>query len=96
MGNSVVGETVFFSVVIPTYNRRPILEKCLRALEVQELSGSSAYEVVLVDDGSTDGTLDWLKAHKEEFPHVRWFEQDHAGPAAARTLGISQARGDII
>lgn len=96
MGNSVVGETVFFSVVIPTYNRRPILEKCLRALEVQELSGSSAYEVVLVDDGSTDGTLDWLKARKEEFPHVRWFEQDHAGPAAARNLGISQALGDII
>ncbi|MHC5826910.1 MAG: glycosyltransferase family 2 protein, partial [Nostoc sp.] len=32
-----MGETVFFSVVIPTYNRQPILEKCLRALEVQEL-----------------------------------------------------------
>ncbi|MBN3924678.1 glycosyltransferase [Nostoc sp. NMS4] len=94
-----MGETVFFSVVIPTYNRQPILEKCLRALEVQELSQPSSvtgYEIVLVDDGSTDGTLEWLTAHKEEFPHVRWFGQDHAGPAAARNLGVEQALGDTI
>lgn len=96
---SVVGETVFFSVVIPTYNRQPILEKCLRALEVQQLSKPSAvsdYEIVLVDDGSTDATLEWLAEHKEEFPHVRWFQQDHAGPAAARNLGVEQALGDTI
>lgn len=94
-----MGETVFFSVVIPTYNRQPILEKCLRALEMQELSQPSAvsrYEIVLVDDGSTDGTLDWLTEHKEEFPHVQWFQQDHAGPAAARNLGVEQAQGDTI
>ncbi|MBD2250809.1 glycosyltransferase family 2 protein [Nostoc parmelioides] len=99
MGSTVVGETVFISVVIPTYNRQPILEKCLRALEAQQLSASTVineYEIVLVDDGSTDGTLDWLATHKEEFPHVRWFEQDHAGPAAARNLGVEQAQGDII
>ncbi|MDB9402547.1 glycosyltransferase [Microcystis aeruginosa CS-567/02-A1] len=90
---------MFFSVVIPTYNRQPILEKCLRALEVQELSGSSSvtdYEIVLIDDGSTDGTLEWLAAHKAEFPHVRCFEQDHAGPAAARNLGVEKALGDTI
>ncbi|MEH1918725.1 glycosyltransferase family 2 protein [Nostoc sp.] len=94
-----MGETVFFSVVIPTYNRQPILEKCLRALELQELSQPSSvtdYEIVLVDDGSTDGTLEWLAAHKEEFPHVRWFQQDHAGPAAARNLGVEKAQGDTI
>jgi glycosyltransferase involved in cell wall biosynthesis len=99
MGNIVVGETVFFSVVIPTYNRLPILQKCLGALERQELSASSTvtgYEIVLVDDGSTDGTLDWLVANKQEFPHVRWFQQDHAGPAAARNLGVEQALGDTI
>ncbi|MEH1902041.1 MAG: glycosyltransferase [Nostoc sp.] len=94
-----MGETVFFSVVIPTYNRQPILEKCLRALEMQELSQPSSvtnYEIVLVDDGSTDGTLDWLTEYKEEFPHVRWFQQDHAGPAAARNLGVEQALGNTI
>ncbi|MTJ11488.1 glycosyltransferase [Anabaena sp. UHCC 0187] len=99
MGNSFFGETVFFSIVIPTYNRLPILEKCLRALEGQEFSNKNyiqGYEVVLVDDGSTDDTLNWLAAHKDEFPHVRCFEQDHAGPAAARNLGVEKAQGDTI
>ncbi|MBE9233840.1 glycosyltransferase [Cuspidothrix issatschenkoi LEGE 03284] len=99
MGNSVLGETVFLSIVIPTYNRLPILEKCLRALETQELSKENhieGYEVVLVDDGSTDGTLNWLATHKDEFTHLRCFEQNHAGPAAARNLGVEKAQGDTI
>jgi glycosyltransferase involved in cell wall biosynthesis len=90
---------VFFSVVIPTYNRLPILQKCLRALENQQIKSNSAisgYEVVLVDDGSTDGTLAWLAAHRQEFPHVRTFEQDHQGPAAARNLGVKSAQGETI
>ena len=90
---------MFFSIVIPTYNRLPILEKCLRALESQEFSDKTYiedYEVVLVDDGSTDGTLNWLALHKDEFPHVRCFEQNHAGPAAARNLGVEKAQGDTI
>ncbi|MEA5570708.1 glycosyltransferase family 2 protein [Calothrix sp. UHCC 0171] len=92
------GEAVFFSVVIPTYNRKPILEKCLQALEVQQLSHSAVtgYEVVLVDDGSTDGTLQWLEKCKNEFPHVRVFSQNHQGPSAARNLGVEQATGDTI
>ncbi|MFO5527072.1 MAG: glycosyltransferase family 2 protein [Cuspidothrix sp.] len=99
MGNIALGETVFLSIVIPTYNRLPILEKCLRALETQELSKENhieGYEVVLVDDGSTDGTLNWLATHKDEFTHVRCFEQNHAGPAAARNLGVEKAQGDTI
>jgi glycosyltransferase involved in cell wall biosynthesis len=90
---------LFFSVVIPTYNRRPILEKCLRALEHQQLRADSVvtgYEVVLVDDGSTDGTLEWLIFHNSEFPHVRSLSQNHQGPAAARNLGVEQAKGDTI
>ncbi len=90
---------MFFSVVIPTYNRKLILQKCLRALEHQQLRSDSVvsgYEVVLVDDGSTDGTLEWLESHSSEFSHVRSHSQDHMGPAAARNLGVEKAIGDTI
>ena len=89
---------MFISVVIPTYNRKPILEKCLKALEKQQLNDDiiSNYEIVLVDDGSTDGTLEWLQENKKKFPHVCAFSQDHLGPAAARNLGVTKAKGDII
>jgi glycosyltransferase involved in cell wall biosynthesis len=89
---------VFFSVVIPTYNRKPILEKCLNALEHQVFDPDqiAGYEVVVVDDGSTDHTVGWLQAHAADYPHVRLFEQDHMGPAAARNLGVEKAEGDTI
>jgi len=90
---------VFLSVVIPTYNRRPILEKCLRALAQQQWEptiGITGYEVVVVDDGSTDDTIAWLTAHSAEFPHVRCLEQSHLGPAAARNLGVQAAQGEWI
>ena len=89
---------MFFSVVIPTYNRLPILEKCLRALESQTFDSIAikGYEVIVVDDGSTDDTLPWLANHQDELPHVKVFEQNHQGPAVARNLGVQQAEGDTI
>jgi glycosyltransferase involved in cell wall biosynthesis len=89
---------MFFSIVIPTYNRQPILEKCLTALELQKFTDQkvSKYEIILVDDGSTDGTLEWLKTHQQDFPSVRVFQQDHQGPATARNLGVKMAQGEII
>ncbi len=88
---------MFFSVVIPTYNRKPILEKCLRALENQNYDPPIMdYEVIVVDDGSTDGTVPWLEANATEFPHVQLLPQSHQGPAAARNLGVEASKGDFI
>lgn len=88
---------MFISVVIPTYNRRAILEKCLSALEHQDACGElDDYEVVVVDDGSTDGTPDWLRSNADRFLRVRLFEQSHGGPAEGRNRGVTNARGDVI
>lgn len=83
-----------WSVVIPTYNRLPILQKCLTALENQDFT--QPYEVVVVDDGSTDQTIDFLTDHAADFPHVCLYQQDHGGAAAARNFGILQAKGETI
>jgi len=88
---------MFLSVVIPTYNRLPILQKCLQALEDQELAAPiTGYEVVLVDDGSTDDTVSWLHEHGANLPHLRLIQQEHGGPAEGRNRGVAQARGDVI
>ena len=90
---------MFLSVVIPTYNRRQILEKCLLALEQQHFSEQtsiSGYEVILVDDGSTDETLPWLETQRNHFPHLCIYQQNHQGPAAARNLGVKMAKGETI
>jgi len=88
---------MFLSVVIPTYNRLPILRQCLEALERQELAAPiERFEVVLVDDGSTDDTVVWLEANAASLPHLRLIRQDHGGPAEGRNRGVEQARGDVV
>ncbi|MEL6495850.1 MAG: glycosyltransferase family 2 protein [Cyanobacteria bacterium J06623_7] len=89
---------MYISVVIPTYNRLPILQKCLMALEQQVFTDNKVdrYEVILVDDGSSDRTLTWLAENSAKLAHVRVIEQNHQGAAAARNLGVKNAKGDTI
>jgi len=88
---------MFFSVIIPTYNRLPILQKCLQGLAQQQIAAPvKEYEVIVVDDGSNDGTWDWLSHYQQQMPQLRCFRQQNAGPAAARNVGLDQANGDII
>ncbi|MDJ0679643.1 MAG: glycosyltransferase [Xenococcaceae cyanobacterium MO_167.B52] len=89
---------MYISVIIPTYNRLPILKKCLLALENQEFNKDiiEQYEIVLIDDGSTDQTLNWVRENQSKLFHVKTFQQNHQGAAAARNLGIQKAQGDTI
>lgn len=81
------------SVVVPTFNRRDRLERVLQALADQDLDES--YEVVVVSDGSTDGT-DRLLAAGVPGLTIRYECQSNSGPAAARNRGVDLARGDLI
>ncbi len=88
---------MFISVVIPTYNRKQILLKCLHALENQRISNViKGFEIIVVDDGSTDETYSWLKANSDLFPHLVLLKQNHAGPGVGRNKGVSRAKGDVI
>lgn len=87
---------ITLSVIIPTYNRKEILDKCLEALFKQTCSNSN-FEIIVIDDGSHDGTDNIVKAALERSPvEVKFFKQENKGPAAARNAGIKSARGEIV
>lgn len=79
------------SVIVPAYNGAATVGDCLRALLEQQTQRS--YEVILVDDGSSDDTAHEVAAFA---PRVRLVRQQHAGAAAARNCGVSAAQGDIL
>jgi glycosyltransferase involved in cell wall biosynthesis len=81
---------VEFSIVIPTYERMDVLPEVLAAVEDQ--ADAPAFEVVVVDDGSGDGTGEWLRNRTFKVP-ARIVSQPNQGPAAARNLGVRAARG---
>ncbi|WP_031437387.1 glycosyltransferase family 2 protein [Methylobacter tundripaludum] len=78
------------SVVIPSYNRRERLKRALLSVYSQT---SLPAEIVVIDDGSTDGTEAMLR---REFPLVNYYYQKNLGVSAARNLGIQQATGDWL
>ena len=81
------------SVVIPTHNRLEVLAEVLQALEFQQ--DPPPFEVVVVDDGSTDGTSDWLRNRHFSIP-LRVLTQENRGPAAARNTGVAVAAGEWV
>lgn len=78
------------SVIIPAHNAAQTIEECIEALLNQSVPPEE-YEVIIVDDGSIDGTATLAQSQG-----MQVITQPHRGPAAARNLGASQARGDIL
>ena len=83
------------SILIPTYNRKEILAKTLDYLMVQDYS-KDQYEIIVIDDGSTDATQEMVKSKIGSGASLRYFYQKQRGPHFARNLGIEKARGEII
>ena len=83
------------SVVIPTYNRARLLKRLLNSLLDQDIR-SDIFEVLVVSDGSTDNTHDYLTAFCRKHPSFRWTGQQNQGPAAARNLGLSCVESALV
>ncbi len=79
------------SVIVPAYNAERTIKDCIESLLNQDYKDK--YEVIVVDDGSTDDTAQIMTRY---YPAVKFIKQSNAGPAAARNRGASEANGEII
>ena len=85
------------SVVICTRDRVRSLERTLEIFSAQKFSGEYAYEVIVVDNGSSDGTEAFVRRWIEKYPdHVRYIAEPRKGLTFARNAGIESAVGEII
>lgn len=90
MAKREAGVTPRISVIIPTYNNAHYIVEALQSVFAQSFSD---YEVIVVDDGSTDETTAVLTPFTDR---IRLFYQENAGSAAARNTGLATARGDVV
>lgn len=92
--NKNAQETPTISLIVPTFNRLPILKKCLAALEVQTLPAKD-FEVIVIDDGSSDGTEAMIREYHPPF-HLQYLRQTNSGTGAARRNGVAHANGEYL
>lgn len=83
----------FVSVIIPVYNVENYFPRCMKSVIAQTYSN---YEVVLIDDGSTDDSGNMCDKYSAEYDNIRVIHQNNQGLSAARNNGVSVARGDYI
>lgn len=82
------------SIIVCVYNGQALIRRCLESLVQQTLAN---YEVIVVNDGSTDFTQDIIDYYVTNYPQVfKSFSQANAGPGAARNRGLSHARGEYL
>lgn len=83
-----------FSIIIPTYNTTYVLGQCISALSNQT-ADNKCFEVIVVNDGGKTEVVQDINSASSEID-IKYYSQDHKGPAAARNFGIDKARGEII
>ena len=86
-------EHIAVSVIVPIYNTKPFLEECIQSILDQDKTFEPPFEVILVDDGSTDGCGEVCDAFAARDNRVRVIHQENQGLSAARNTGIDAAHG---
>lgn len=87
-------QSIVISIIIPTFNRKEILSRCLISL-INQTFPQNIFEILVVDDGSTDNIEELIKSfNKDQF--IRYLRQERCGQASAENMGIKNARGNII
>ena len=86
---------VMLSVIVPVYNVAPYLRDCLDSLLAQGFS-EGEYEVIVVDDGSTDSSLEIIQKYARENSCIHCIHQSNAGVSAARNTGLDKATGEYV
>lgn len=81
------------SVIIPIYNRENVIEECVRSVTAQS---HRALQIILIDDGSTDGTREICRRLAQSDSRIRLLESGHAGVSGARNAGLDAATGDYV
>ncbi len=83
----------FFSIIVPVYNSSSTIKRCIDSLLDQEFDD---FEVICIDDGSTDDSYELLKLFAACDSRIRCYTQQNRGPAAVRNRGIDEAEGKWI
>ena len=81
------------TIVIPVYNTEKYLDQCIESVRGQRYQ---EWEIIAIDDGSTDASLEILKKYRELDSRITIHEQSNQGAGPARNYGIKNARGDYI
>ena len=83
------------SVIIPLYNKEKYIERCIKSLVAQDMDPDE-YEILIIDDGSTDSGKSIAQHIATEYENIRLKCQENSGPGAARNNGISEAKGEYL
>lgn len=81
------------SVIVPVYNGEQYLQNCIESIEAQSYE---PIEIIIVNDGSTDGTLELCVRLAKKYPNLRYITTDDLGVSASRNNGIAQAKGEYL
>lgn len=89
----MMNSTNKLSVIIPLYNAGDDFRTCMESLITQTWT---ALEIIIINDGSTDNSVEIAKHYAENYPHVRLLHQANAGASVARNRGIEVATGKYV